>query len=198
MKFITAAFVSAMALSAFPGRADASVVIDVSQVGADVVAAGAGGFDLTDLTMGGGGSGVAPGGTSPLAHVLFVGAAAPAFDTYFNVSGPLSFGSGSGTAGSSGLGDTIGIFFSSLLVPHGYVSGTELSGSTTFDGQTIASLGMDPGTYVYTWGRGGHADSLTIHIAAIPEPSTWAMMLAGFAGLGLAGWHGSRKAPRAA
>jgi PEP-CTERM motif len=29
---------------------------------------------------------------------------------------------------------------------------------------------------------------------AVPEPSTWAMMLAGFAGLGLMGWRGSRKA----
>jgi hypothetical protein len=28
---------------------------------------------------------------------------------------------------------------------------------------------------------------------AVPEPSTWAMMLAGFAGLGFLGWRGSRK-----
>jgi PEP-CTERM motif len=30
--------------------------------------------------------------------------------------------------------------------------------------------------------------------AAVPEPATWAMMLLGFVGLGLVGWHGSRKA----
>jgi hypothetical protein len=29
--------------------------------------------------------------------------------------------------------------------------------------------------------------------APVPEPSTWAMMLAGFAGLGFLGWRGSRK-----
>jgi hypothetical protein len=28
---------------------------------------------------------------------------------------------------------------------------------------------------------------------AVPEPSTWAMMLVGFAGLGVAGWRGSRR-----
>ena len=28
---------------------------------------------------------------------------------------------------------------------------------------------------------------------AVPEPSTWAMMLLGFAGLGFAGWRGRRK-----
>ena len=30
-------------------------------------------------------------------------------------------------------------------------------------------------------------------IVATPEPSTWAMMLAGFAGLGFMGWRGSKK-----
>jgi hypothetical protein len=153
MKFPTVAFVSALALSAFASRADASVVIDVTQVGADVVAAGSGAFDLTDLTMGSGlsmGSGLA----APALGVLLLGTDA-LFDAYFQTSGPSSFGSGSGTFGSSALGDGFGLgIFHSLFVPQGYVSGTELSGSTTFDGQTIASLGFDPGTYVYTWGAG--------------------------------------------
>jgi PEP-CTERM motif len=30
-------------------------------------------------------------------------------------------------------------------------------------------------------------------ITAVPEPSTWAMMLLGFAGLGYAGWRGTRR-----
>jgi hypothetical protein len=33
--------------------------------------------------------------------------------------------------------------------------------------------------------------------AVIPEPSTWAMMLLGFAGLGFAGWRHARQASRA-
>jgi hypothetical protein len=32
-----------------------------------------------------------------------------------------------------------------------------------------------------------------LHSPAIPEPSTWAMMLVGFAGLGFAGYRVSRK-----
>jgi hypothetical protein len=35
-------------------------------------------------------------------------------------------------------------------------------------------------------------------ISAVPEPSTWAMMLAGFAGLGAVGMRKSRKAQAAA
>jgi PEP-CTERM motif len=33
---------------------------------------------------------------------------------------------------------------------------------------------------------------------AIPEPSSWAMMLVGFAGLGVAGWRAQRKTVAAA
>jgi PEP-CTERM motif len=32
-----------------------------------------------------------------------------------------------------------------------------------------------------------------LSIATVPEPSTWAMMLLGFAGLGFAGYRASRK-----
>jgi len=36
-------------------------------------------------------------------------------------------------------------------------------------------------------------DSFTVTVAAVPEPSTWAMMVLGFAGLGFAGYRRSRK-----
>ena len=59
---------------------------------------------------------------------------------------------------------------------------------------SYASLGLIRGTYVYTWGTGAHADTLTVNVGSIssvsggagpvPEASTWAMMLAGFTGLG--------------
>ena len=34
----------------------------------------------------------------------------------------------------------------------------------TFNNATFASLGFTPGTYIYTWGKGGTADSLTITV----------------------------------
>jgi PEP-CTERM motif len=35
--------------------------------------------------------------------------------------------------------------------------------------------------------------TLTVTVAGVPEPSTWAMMLIGFAGLGFTGYRASRK-----
>jgi hypothetical protein len=85
-----------------------------------------------------------------------------------------------------------------LLVPHGYTSGSPLSGSATFNDATPASLGLTPGTYTYTWNSfplrlSFQDDSLTVKIGSIPEPSTWAMMLIGFACLGFAGYRAARE-----
>jgi PEP-CTERM motif len=45
----------------------------------------------------------------------------------------------------------------------------------------------------------GSTFAFTLVTGAVPEPSTWTMILIGFGGLGFAGWHGSRKtAARAA
>jgi PEP-CTERM motif-containing protein len=35
--------------------------------------------------------------------------------------------------------------------------------------------------------------ALSVTVTQVPEPSTWAMMLAGFAGLGFLAYRGSRK-----
>jgi hypothetical protein len=57
-------------------------------------------------------------------------------------------------------------------------SGASAAGSSYLSDSTFIAP-VDPGI-----------DFLT----AVPEASTWAMMLLGFAGLGYAGWRGSRKA----
>jgi hypothetical protein len=95
---------------------------------------------------------------------------------------------------SSGSGDLVGIDggASVLTVPAGYVSGSPLSDKATYDSQTLASLGVTPGVYTWTWGAVpgvAQDDSFTLDIVAAPEPSTWIMMLAGLAGLGLVGYR---------
>jgi hypothetical protein len=76
----------------------------------------------------------------------------------------------------------------------GYASGAPLSDTATYAGQSFATLGLAPGVYLYTFGSGTNADTFTVEVSApVPEPSTWAMMLIGFAGLGFAGYRASRR-----
>jgi hypothetical protein len=56
------------------------------------------------------------------------------------------------------------------MVPTGYTSGTFISASMTFTGQTISSMNLTPGVYVYSWGSGANADTLTLTIES-PSPT---------------------------
>ena len=108
-----------------------------------------------------------------------------------NFDGPSNFGLAGDSLGSSGSGDIFGLLFadplpvSGLIVPDGYTSGDPLSGSTTYDNETFASLGVDIGSYTWTWGSGDSADSITLNI--VPEPGTAALLGLGVAGLGVVG-----------
>jgi hypothetical protein len=89
---------------------------------------------------------------------------------------PDSLGTGGATNATSGSGDLLGPHSGvSLVVPAGYVSGDPLSGSATYQGETFASLGLEAGTYIWTWGTGATADTLTLVVDATTpiEQSSW-------------------------
>jgi hypothetical protein len=163
--------------------ADAAYVVIFEEVGPDVEVVGG------DMT-------------SDNAFVFAQGAAdltgAPALapiDVYKGVTGPLSLGPGSSSiVATSGSGGLVGVFGNDLevVVPRGYVSGTLLSDESLYANYSFASLGLTLSVYVYKWGSGDTADSLTIVVGEVPEPSTWALMLLGFAGLGYLGHRASR------
>ena len=98
-------------------------------------------------------------------------------DTYITLAtGPANFGSGSGRAANSGSGDLVGIFGfdGELAVPDGYISGTALSDSAIYENATIASLGVTPGTYVWTWGTGAN-QNFTLQI--VPDQGLTFLLL---------------------
>ncbi len=100
-------------------------------------------------------------------------------DAYTGFTRPPTFGSGGQTSASSGSGDITTLSapitnLDLLGVPRGYVSGSALSGSSTYDNQTFSSLGVTPGTYVWTWSSGSF--TLDIPGAAVPEPSSLGLL----------------------
>ncbi|HZX70201.1 MAG TPA: PEP-CTERM sorting domain-containing protein [Rhodanobacter sp.] len=178
-----AASVAAVMLVPAPAEATPYIVKLVQQ-GNNVVATGSGTFDLAGLTLVGatvtGPAALQPSDgyvmTGPLSNV--------AIDSYTGYVGPTSFGSGNNFISSDvGTGDTVGIFGSSTYygypnfwVPSGYVSGGALSGTSTYDNASFTTLGVTPGTYVWTWG-GGADQSFTLDIvtAGVPEPAALGM-----------------------
>jgi hypothetical protein len=159
--------------------------------------------------------------TYPYVHqgVTFTTGASYLGDLY--VTDPAYFGAAYPALYTEDFGDSITATFRSspavgLLVDEGYAGTTGFLDITAYSGSTqVASLtglptnGLDVFSFVGFSGL-GNITSVTVDTSAygypefpgialvesataVPEPSTWAMMLLGFVGLGFAGYRGSRK-----
>src|SRR4030095_8818974 len=171
----------------FVRPAQAGYIVTLQQVGPDVVATGIGAINLTGLTFSQSTSldpGIHPGfGSGPIFQgcSISTGPTSSSVDSYIGgPSGPTRFGSSPfGGFASSGSGNMVGIgvapfWFEGVLlsVPNGYVSGTPLSDMAIYSGKTLATLGVKPGTYVWTWGNGAN-QNFTIEILpeVLPAPN---------------------------
>lgn len=171
---------------------NAALVTNIVEVGPDVVWTTTGSADLSALTFASPFPGITPGHSS--GSGIFITGAAGDVDLYNGITSFVaSFGLG-GSAATSGVGPTVGIFLTNqqLAVPAGYLSGAPLASPSvaTYSGTTIAALNLTPGSYVWSWGAGPTADSYTLNIggSVIPEPSTYIAM-AGFGALSAFLWR---------
>jgi len=178
----------------------------VEQVGPNVVATGSGSVDLTGLIS----QGLFFGVTAVSGSVGYLSLGNGGFTSGFSgLSGPASFGLGSTVNVSATSGPFTAISGSGfgtpfIFVPQGYVSNTALGPSTsTFAAATLASLGLIPGTYIWTWGAaaaptldGPALNSFTLQIVAptVPLPAALPLFATGLGVLGLLGWRRKRKA----
>jgi hypothetical protein len=195
---ITLAIVLGWLLTVRPAQAGYTVTLQ--QVGPDVVATGSGAINLTGLLAcchsSVGRPEIVPGVAPPddygdlVTGSIVTGAISGlgvggGVDHYWLPSfGPTSFGSGGPTSASSGSGDIVGTTAIIdvgrwLNVPGGYVSGTFLSDSATYSGKTFATLGVTPGTYVWTWGTGAN-QNFTLKIQPAPPTTSPATNVASF------------------
>jgi len=126
--------------------------------GSDVILSYEGRLNLDGLDFVESGSLGFGGGVGPSIGI-FLNQDVNGFSAYggatFNV--PTSFGSGEGVGSDLGSGNSFGVYKPNdtyfLLVPTGYTSFEDyIQGSLLFTGQTLTSLGMNTGTYNYSWG----------------------------------------------
>jgi hypothetical protein len=144
---------TAVTASLFSVRPVQAYTVTLEQVGPNVVATGSGALDPTGLDKLRFPFAAAPA-IRPDFGVIVTGSGTLADHYTGAITGPSSFGSGGFMLATTGTGDIVGIGGVQLLVPSGYVSGTALSSSATWDSATFASLGVTPGTYFWTWGTG--------------------------------------------
>jgi hypothetical protein len=150
-----------------------SILITILESGSNVIISGSGSINTTSLTALGNTS--YAGRVQPVNAICQVGSNIGGFADIYQFlggTGPTNIGTGFFSNTNSGSGDFLGIqgFDKKLFVPVGYTSGNPLSSTSTYNSQTLSSMGFTPGTYTWNWGSGGNADSLTIQIG--PDTST--------------------------
>lgn len=164
--------------SVFSARpAQAGYIETLLRVGPDVVATGTGPIDLNGLGF----INIYLNDNPQIAYIepeatrLQTGATTiHSPDTYQATGpwiGPTNFGQGTYLAATSGTGDFAGIIIYAqiIIVPTGYVSGDPLSDSAIYSGQDFHSLGVNRGTYVWSWGAGVN-QNFTLQIGPVGAP----------------------------
>ena len=172
-RFLAAFFLLSGLLVA--GGANAAGDIRFASSGSNVVVTISGNVDTTALSAGG-------GGTYPPQYYQDLYANIGWFftpgqcDVYYGISGPANWipvgANPPGARVNSATGDKFGLYpqnSGQLCLPVNYQSGTPLSGTATFQGQSIGSLGLKPGVYTYTLGNGG---PVILTVTVVPPPPT--------------------------
>ena len=184
------AAIASLVIIGSPARA--GYIVTLTQVGPSVVANGSGAIDLGGLELLANSISV-PVEVNPIPAVIITGPP-PSLnrqtiaDLYVGAGfhGPTSIGNGfTEMFATSGSGDVVGLIVDppggyGLFVPQGYISGTALLDTATYENATFSNLGVTPGTYEWTWGAGANQNfTLKIGATTVPDAGSTFMLLSG-------------------
>jgi hypothetical protein len=167
------------------GAEAATYTTTFTQSGGDVVAVGAGAFDLTGMTFSGSNLPEENRIISSLGFFLF---GSGNFDVYdLTMTGPGVFGTGGQFSAAVWSGDQVGIWsqLDRIYVPVGYTSGAALSNSATWLNKTLAELGLTQGTSSYMFGENTY-NVVVGPSAVIPVPASLPLLLTALGAFGFA------------
>jgi hypothetical protein len=174
-----------------PMVSQAAVLINVAQVGSDVVFTSSGTLDLsgaqflnsylywdTGITPGGNYWYYAQGTGFNVVNGYRLSSSAGPFGTNTSYSRPTT-----NTVTNFGIVNNLS-GGPQLIISSTFESGSSVSGGMTFSGQTFTTLGLTPGTYDYSLPN----DKVTLIIAgqSVPVPATIALLGLGLVGIGAA------------
>jgi hypothetical protein len=147
-----------------------ALYISILEVGGNVVVSGTGTVNLTGLSAPT--SDAISQSITPQFNRIFVASGNSSYnvDVYTGLTATTIIGSGTVTVGSSGSGSSVFGIDGSLnkfFVQEGYVSGDPLQASTTYNSNSLAGLGVDAGTYIFSL----PSDTITIQVGPAPTPT---------------------------
>jgi len=153
--------------------ADAVMILNATESGGGVVFSYSGTLNTTGLTYRGKFSSSSTSEVDSSKGYFWGNGAGGFYDEYDDNANSFAvpFGAGPFYAENNSTGDifSLGYYGNDIYVPSSYSSGTTLAGSVTFTGQSFASLGMTPGTYINTLSNN---DTITLNVGttAVPGP----------------------------
>lgn len=163
----TAGMTAGLILAASPAHAVYNIVM--TETGGNVVATGSGSINTAGMNLQ-----VLPNTCnvmSPSGRTLCMGSGTAGL--YSSLATPLpSFGTGFPAGLSSSSGHPFFVSDRAIYLPAGYVSGSALSSTATWNAKTFASLGVTPGTYTWSFGGGVNADSVVLNIVGATAPAS--------------------------